>query len=169
MHIRYFTKKTTRDKCLLLLFIAVFIFSVFIYKKRFVVLNHWHITAFVNGNFYQIKRAQMYFFDRGPICLPFLIQRYHLINSDTAHKATLLSLIGTLSPQEFYRIIQVYSHENYLVLNYYDYENILKQLKQSQLIDIYIEYNLAKRELKIKKQSIKFYKKRLRTYQLIIS
>lgn len=151
MHIRYFTKKTTRDKCLLLLIIAVFILSAFIYKKRFVVLNHWHITAFVNGDFYQIKKAQMYFFDRGPICLPFLIQRYHLINSDTAHKAALLSLIGTLSPQEFYRIIQVYSHENYLVLNYYDYKNILEQLKQSQLVYIYTEYNLAKRELKIKK------------------
>ena len=151
MHIRYFTKKTTRYKCLLLLIIAVFILSAFIYKKRFVVLNHWHITAFVNGDFYQIKKAQMYFFDRGPICLPFLIQRYHLINSDTAHKAALLSLIGTLSPQEFYRIIQVYSHENYLVLNYYDYKNILEQLKQSQLVYIYTEYNLAKRELKIKK------------------
>lgn len=159
MNIQYFTK-TTRNKYLLLLFVPAIVLSVFIYQNRFTVFNYWHIAAFVNGDFYQIKKAQMYFFDRGPRCLPFLVHHYHSINSDTEHKAALLSLIGTLSAHEFYELIHTYSYDNFLVLDYYDYENILKQLKRTQLMHIYNEYDLAVHKLKIKKSIDKILSKK---------
>ena len=136
-------KEILQNKLLFIIVISIISLSLLIYQNRFIILNYWYIRAFVNGNFYQIKKSQMYFFDQGPCCLPFLVYHYQIINSDTKHKAALLSLIGVLSAQKFYGLVCKYSDENFRNLNYYDHKEVLKQLKQSQLIHLYKEYNLS--------------------------
>ena len=136
-------KEILQNKLLFIVAISIIALSLLVYQNRFIILNYWHIRAFVNGNFYQIKKSQMYFFDQGSCSLPFLVYHYQIINSDTKYKSALLSLIGALSPQEFYGLVCKYSDENFRILNYYDHKEVLKQLKRSQLIHLYKEYNLS--------------------------
>ena len=89
-------KEILQNKLLFIVAISIIALSLLVYQNRFIILNYWHIRAFVNGNFYQIKKSQMYFFDQGSCSLPFLVYHYQIINSDTKYKAALLSLIGAL-------------------------------------------------------------------------
>ena len=83
-------KEILQNKLLFIVAISIIALSLLVYQNRFIILNYWHIRAFVNGNFYQIKKSQMYFFDQGSCSLPFLVYMAECFSSTSASLLRLL-------------------------------------------------------------------------------